>query len=300
MIQRSFDAADPSYPSQYLGGQSIGSVWGMHNVSPPLHPHIRLPPPYDLHQDTILCSSDGVFFHVHRQQLAASVNSFASLLIDPTVHTIILQESSPVVNCFLSLVYGFSCRPYSPSFGVISEAFDAVLKYGFSLPVLVPPESELFQDLLHAADSHPLRVYTLAAHHSYEALAVAASAKTLSMNINEVTESIASEMGSPYLLRLTHLHSDRKETFKELMHVAPDSHPQSPGCTPERQSSAMRAYALAAAYLVWQATPDVGNEWIVSNLSPLLERIDCPLCKQNVRRRIDVVLEAWARVRCTI
>jgi hypothetical protein len=132
MIQRSFDATDPSYPSHYLGGQSIGSVsvlsavrlsglmiesqaWAMHNVSAPLHPHIRLAPPYDLHQDTILCSSDGVFFHVHRQQLATSVNSFASFLIDPTVHTIILQESSPILNCFLSLVY-VSATPLSLRF----------------------------------------------------------------------------------------------------------------------------------------------------------------------------------------
>jgi hypothetical protein len=111
---------------------------------------------------------------------------------------------------------------------------------------------------------------------------------------------MASEMGSSYLLRLTHLHSQRKEAFKDLMLVAPDSHPETLGCNSERQSSVMRAYALAAAYLVWEVTPDAGTEWILRGLTPLLEHIDCPICQQNVQRRIDIVFERWGQVPSTI
>lgn len=214
-----------------------------------------------------------------------------------------LENSSLIlslVGLITARIQGFSCRNYSPTVENFASAFSILTRHGYSLPSLVTPQSEVFSDLLLLSDSKPLQIYTLAASHSLDALAVQASTPALSVPLTEIDNNSAIAMGPVYLLRLATLHQQRKDALKALMLVAPKEHADVPDCGPEDRRSVMRAYALAAAYLAWEVVPNADRDWILRGLSPLLGHVSCQLCEKNLRARIQAVLESWEQVTATI
>lgn len=176
----------------------------------------------------------------------------------------------------------------------------AVTKYGYSLPQVIPSNSELFGDLVRTATTDPFGVYSMASHHGFEALAISVSTKTLPFKLTNITAAMTAEMGPSYLLRLYVLHSSRRDALKQLLHVAPDAHTGRRRCAPEQQTSVMRAYAMASGHLIWEADVADNPDAIRGGLGSLLEHIECSVCQGNVSRRIDSVVEGWSLVAKTI
>jgi len=84
---------------------------------------------------------------------------------------------------------------------MIASTFDALRKYGCILSECVLEDSEIFIDLVsHAADPYcdPLAIYTLAASHSFEELAVTCSYYALRAPLASIDEVSAMAMGPLY------------------------------------------------------------------------------------------------------
>lgn len=165
---------------------------------------------------------------------------------------------------------------------------------------MISPQSNAFSELVTLAETQPLAVYTLAAAHSLDALAIPVSTSALAVPLTDIDAASASAMGAVYLLRLARLHQTRKDALKGLMLVAPKEHEDIPTCGSEARRSVMRAYALAAAYLAWEVVANADRDWIMRGLSPLLGHVTCRMCEQNLRTRIQSVLDSWEQVKATI
>ncbi|KAF8327899.1 uncharacterized protein EI90DRAFT_3219217 [Cantharellus anzutake] len=222
---------------------------------------------------------------------------------DGTVPLLVVTEGAAIINCMLHVLYGMSSRIYCPDISTIAKTFTALVKYGFSLPENVPSTSEIFTDLVsHAADpnSDPLEVYVIAASHSFEELAVVCSFYALRMPLSDIDQKSAVDMGPAYLLRLSRLHEYRKGELDKLLLVPPAMHEETSTCGREHMHSVMRAYSLTAAYLAWEAKADATTEWISGFFDRVITNAGCSLCRENVRRRVQDVIQGWSRLRRTI
>ena len=213
--------------------------------------------------DLVLLSSDSVFFYVHTHVLlAASDNSFNSLLPpsskarpSPMGHVVLVPETSTVLNVVIHAVYDMSCSHYSPSFDSLAAALIAMNTYGISLRTHIAPTTPLHTLLLSLAPLYPLELYTLAASYDLYDLAVPTSAYLLSFSLASLTDEIAERIGPRYLKRLFFLHFGRADALKRLLLPPPHPHPPTPACDYSEQKKLTRAWALASAYLAWDARP---------------------------------------------
>lgn len=220
--------------------------------------------------DLVLLSTDCVFFYVHFQRLlAASDNGFNRLLLTPRRETfgndenatvpsdmiISLPEPSAVLNVILHAIYDLSCAQYSPSFDVLSAAVEALKVYGVSLPKVLSPPSPLHNILLAHAPTSPLELYALAGSHDLYDLAVSTSPHLLSFSLPSLTDDMARKIGPVYLKKLFFLHLGRADALKRLLLPPPHPHAPTPACDFVEQKKLTRAWALASAYLAWDARP---------------------------------------------
>ncbi|KAI3612409.1 hypothetical protein WG66_009881 [Moniliophthora roreri] len=257
--------------------------------------------------DIALLSSDSVFFYVHSELLlAASDNRFQSLLPDISSKdawqnlVINVDEKSPVLNIILHVVYGMSCAHYSPSFDILASAVNQLSFYGIVPRRQITPTSPLFTLLLSHAPLCPLDLYTLASKHDLNELAVSTSPHLLSLPLSTISDEIAEGMGPKYLRRLFFLHIGRSDALKRLLLPPPNPHAPTPWCDFTDQKTLTRAWALASAYLAWDARPDLSTSFLESALRPLAEHLSCDLCKRSLNDRIKNVLVQWSVVKRTI
>ncbi len=186
---------------------------------------------------------------------------------------------------------------------MISETFDALEKYACLLQECIPPESQVFIDLVaRAEDSRldPLAIYTFAASKGFEQLAVACSFHALHVPISSIDEQTAMAMGPIYFLGLARLHEHRKKALSKLLQKPPNQHEDTATCSPENRNSMMRAYGLIAGYLTWGAESDTQEDWIKACFMKLKGSVECSRCEENVNERVQSVLDGWARVIKTI
>lgn len=213
--------------------------------------------------DLVLLSSDSVFFYVHNHVLlAASDNNFNSLLppsqkekSGPMGHVVLVPESSTVLNVVLHAVYDSSCSHYSPSFESLAAALNSMTTYGISLRTHVAATTPLYTLLLSLAPIYPLELYALAATYDLYDLAVPTSAYLLSFSLASLTDEMAERIGPKYLKRLFFLHFGRADALKRLLLPPPHPHPPTTACDYSEQKKLTRAWALASAYLAWDARP---------------------------------------------
>ncbi|KAJ3736432.1 hypothetical protein DFJ43DRAFT_618980 [Lentinula guzmanii] len=292
------------------------------SISTAFHPTARwqsFPP--DL---TLLCS-DSVLFYVHSQVvLKVSENFFRSLIpahlsnVPPSLssrrpitpspsppqtqkpppNTLIpIQEPSPVLNIILHAIYGLSCSHYAPSFETLSNAVDKLPSYGVNPKACIAPHTPLYTILLSHAPLLPLDVYILAAKHDLYDLAVSASPHLLSFQLSTITDDMAKAMGAKYLRRLFFLHIGRADALKRLLLQSPHPHAPTSDCTFADRRNLTRAWALASAYIAWDARPDISKSFLESALTPLAERLTCGLCKKNLDDRIKDLVVRWSVVK---
>ncbi|KAF9263464.1 hypothetical protein L218DRAFT_864956 [Marasmius fiardii PR-910] len=259
---------------------------------------------HSLPPDLALLSSDSVFFYVHSELLlAASSNRFMSLLPQPSSkgawHNLVihLEEKSPVLNVILHVVYGMSCSHYYPPFETLSTAVSRLPSYGIHPAAHITPSTPLYNILLSHAPLCPLDLYILASKHDLLDLAVSTSPHLLSLPLFTITDEIATEIGPKYLRRLFFLHIGRSDALKRLLLPPPNPHAPTPQCDFADQKTLTRAWALASAYLAWDARPDLSPSFLESALRPLVDHLSCDLCKEALNDRIKNVLVQWSVIK---
>lgn len=206
-------------------------------------------------------SSDSVFFYVHTQTLLhVSQNSFnrllpANSLTEDSEAIVPLPDSSEVLNVVLHTIYNISCAHYAPSVQTLSSAVRTLKTYGIPLGSCIAPSTPLFTLLLANAPAAPLEIYALAGEHDLPHLAVSASPHLLSFPLPTLTDEMAQQMGPVYLKKLFFLHLGRSDALKRLLLPPPHPHSPTPECDFTEQKKLTRAWALASAYLAWDARP---------------------------------------------
>jgi hypothetical protein len=233
------------------------------------------PNSFDARTDCVLISEDDVHFFIHSQTvLALSDNAFNSYLRSFKIPNarmnlpVIVKTSEPsaVLNIILHALYDLSCSQFSHSLTDVSLAVDKLQTYGIQPAQLIAPTKPFFQLLLSHASQTPLDVYTLAASHALEDLAVATSAHLLSLKLWEITDEISAKIGGSYLKRLFDLHSSRVDALKRLLAQLPTGHPPVSFCV-VGEPEIHKQWRLALADLTWELRP--GKSSFTSRLSTL-------------------------------
>ncbi|KAF9003069.1 hypothetical protein BDQ17DRAFT_1356596 [Cyathus striatus] len=257
--------------------------------------------------DIIFCTTDSVLFYAHARTITKSCGRAFSSILDapitsPKFHETIINvpDTSDVLNIILHCLYGTSCAQHSPSFDILETAIDRMPYYRIQPSKHIMPGTPLYAFILSHAPLYPLRLYALAAHHELDELAVHTSSHLLAVPLSTVQDDVALKMGAVYLNRLVHLHVSRIAHLKRILLSPPIPHPATKQCTFEDQKRLTRAWALVAAYLAWDARPDLSTYSMRSALNPLVENLSCELCNQSLKDRIKDVVVQWANVKRTI
>ena len=280
-------------------------------------------------QDMTLHSSDSVFFYVHSTALLKfSTNSFNSIIppypVSPTSDdgsqpAISVPEDSHVLNIVLHILYTIPCSHFCPSIDIISKALSALKRYGVAMTSLATPDTCLYELILSRAPLHPIELYALSAENGLHDLAVAISPHLMSFKLATLTDEIATQIGPTYLKRLFFLHLGRNEALKRLLFTPPTLHGPTPQCDFTEQKKLTRAWALAAAYLAWDARPglsrprvslkrmaahspcyrlsDLSTSAINSALGTLQDHLSCQLCQNSLKQRVKQIVVEWSNVK---
>ncbi|KAI0638007.1 hypothetical protein C8Q77DRAFT_1153697 [Trametes polyzona] len=277
------------------------------SVSTTFYPGANLLP---IAPDVILLASDGVFFYVHTTQvLSMSSNQFNGLLPsnmgdinknDELGTVVPLPEVATVLNVILHAVYEISCAHYHPSIDTLIAAVDAMPTYGLSPKEHVAPSKPLYSLILNQAPMRPIVVYALAASHDLYDLAVPVSSHLLSFALHSLTDELAVRIGPVYIKRLFFLHLGRLDALKRLLLPPPHPHPPTGNCDFTEQKKLTRAWALASAYLAWDARPDLSTSAMESALCPLADHLTCHICKRSLADRVKQLIVQWSVVKRSI
>ncbi|KAI0353477.1 hypothetical protein OH77DRAFT_601272 [Trametes cingulata] len=288
-------------PQDHVPGNTVVSV------STTFHPGANLLP---IPADLIFLSSDGVFFYVHTTQvLAMSTNRFNNLVPPPPVKSKVRDDLGPVVplpegatvlNVILHAVYEISCAHYHPSIDTLVAAVDAMAAYGFPPKVHIAPSTPLYSLILSQAPMQPIVVYALAAAHDLYDLAVPVSSHLLSFALYTLTDELAIRIGPVYMKRLFFLHLGRLDALKRLLLPPPHPHPPTANCDFTEQKKLTRAWALASAYLAWDARPDLSTSAMENALCPLADHLSCDICKRSLTDRVKQLIVQWSVVKRSI
>ncbi|OSC98964.1 hypothetical protein PYCCODRAFT_1447108 [Trametes coccinea BRFM310] len=277
------------------------------SVSTTFHPGANLLP---VPPDLIFLSSDGVFFYVHTAQvLSMSTNRFGELLPPKPIKNktrddlgpvVTLPEVATVLNIILHSVYDMSCAHYRPNLDTLITAVDAMATYGLPPKQYIAPSTSLYSLILSQAPMQPILVYALAATHDLYDLAVPVSSHLLSFPLYSLTDDLAARIGPVYVKRLFFLHLGRLDALKRLLLPPPRPHPPTDDCDFTEQKKLTRAWALASAYLAWDAQPDLSTSAMESALLPLADHLACGVCKKNLAERVKQLIVQWSVVKvCT-
>ncbi|TEB30209.1 hypothetical protein FA13DRAFT_576314 [Coprinellus micaceus] len=300
----------PTPPQSHAGSpvvddSSDGST--LVSISTTFHPAAQLAPSQT---DVVLVSLDGVFFYVHQATLlAVSNNGFDSRLPRPTPLNpankdldpfLSVPDHSSTLNIILHAAYDMSCAHYSPSFQSLCQAVNRLPAYGISPKAQITPSTPMYNILLAYAPLFPLDLYALAAGFDLYDLAVATSSHLLGFPLFSLTDEMAERIGPVYLKRLFFLHFGRSDALKRVLLPPPQVHPPTHDCDFNEQKKLTRAWALASAYLAWEARPDLSTSTMESALRPLAEHLTCEQCQSALRERIKNLVVQWSVVKRTI
>ncbi|KIK71475.1 hypothetical protein GYMLUDRAFT_33653 [Collybiopsis luxurians FD-317 M1] len=286
------DPQQAGYPSDNNGEVSISTTFtphaDWHTVAP----------------DRVLSTSDSVLFYVHSHiLLAASSNRFRSLIpehMQASNSPIDVPEVSDLLNIVLHLIYDMPSARYSPAFQTLADAVDRLPLYGVSAKTHVASSTSLHRLLLSFAPLMPMGVYTLAAKHDLLELATLTSSHLLSFDLSMLTDEIANDIGPVYLRKLLFLHLGRSDALKKLLVQSPRPHGPTSRCGFDEQRPVTRAWALASAYVAWNARPDLSIGFLESTLNPLADDQDCELCKDSIKKHVRNLVVQWSQVKRTI
>ncbi|GJE85005.1 hypothetical protein PsYK624_010820 [Phanerochaete sordida] len=280
------------------------------SVSTTFYPNANL---HSSPHDIVLISSDAVFFYVHSVVLLRGSSNRFNSLVSSTEEVeegtsnkasfgpvVTVPEASSVLNVVLHTLYGMSSLHYSPSNETLLAAVDALARYGADLKKQLAPNTPLFQQILGKSPTAAVEYYAIAGHYDLWELAVAVSPYMLSFPLVDLEDRHVGRMGPFYLKRLFFLHLGRVDALKRLLLPPPQGHPATLDCDFVEQKKLTRAWALASAYLAWDARPDLSTTAMEVALRPLGDHLTCTVCRTSLYERIKVLLVQWALVKRTI
>jgi len=258
--------------------------------------------------DLIIISSDSVFFYVHTHKiLAASTNGFNSLLPlkepdrpEGAGNILPLHIDSVILNILLHAIHNMSVVHYAPSPEAVIAAVESLEKYGLSVRTYLTPASPLSTLFLGTAPRAPIEFYATAGAYDLNHLAIPISSFLLSYSLASLTDELVAKMGPLYLKRLVFLSLGRIEALKRLLLPPPQPHEPTANCDFAEQKKLTRAWALASAYLAWDARPDLSTQAIEIALRPLGDYLACDQCNQLLRERINNLVALWSIVKRTV
>ncbi|TCD66393.1 hypothetical protein EIP91_001384 [Steccherinum ochraceum] len=250
--------------------------------------------------DTVFVSLDLVSFYVDSSVLlSASQNAFNRLLSPEAVqaatespYVVPIPEHSVLFNVVLHAIHQMSLD-HKPPLDTLLEAIPALKRYGIREDHFIALSTPLFINILAETPRNPISVYLAAAEHKLEHLAVASSAHLHSFELSTLTDEMANRMGPRYLQRLFRLHMERTAYLKRLLLVAPTSHEDTLRCGFVEQKTLERAWALAAASLVWEVKPDTPAGVLRSTLGSLEAQLECDECKASLNTRVRQIVLDW-------
>ena len=181
--------------------------------------------------------------------------SSSQLAMDKHLQNIMIPEPAEVLNIVVHTIYGMSPLEFRPSFETISAALDALVRYGLPPKRYAGAGQPLYELIVFTAPLRPIDTYALAAKHDLEDAAAATSAHLLAFPLPTISDELATRIGRIYLKKLFFLHFGRIEALKHALLQPPASHPETPDCSLAQQRCLTRAWALAAAHIVWDAGP---------------------------------------------
>ncbi|KAF7980496.1 hypothetical protein HWV62_37996 [Athelia sp. TMB] len=262
--------------------------------------------PAESDADLVIATADGVDFHLHTAVLlAASDNAFNYILAPRAAPAgprprFAVSDPAPVFTLVMCALYALPYAPYAPPFATLAAAVDAMRAYGLPLAALAAPGIPLHALLRAHAPAHPLALYALAGHHALDALAVAASAHLLALPLADIDDALAARIGPVYLKRLFFMHLGRAEALRRLLLAPLRGHGATDGCGGTEQLPLVRAWALGASALAWDARGDLPPAAIRATLAPLGAHLDCAACVRALEDRIDADTRGWAGTRGSI
>jgi len=220
--------------------------------------------------DVLLITSDYAIFHAHtRHLITTSQNRLNNLLNIETIRlaegTIIVTvpEDSALFNVVIHAIYSMPSSPYNPPLDILLDAVGVLKRYGIPLRCFVVPTTPLYEHILREAPREPLKTFVVATENNLEDLAVATSAYLHSQRLPDITTEQIERMGPIYLKRLILLHMERVNDLKRYLRDAPQRHVDVDGCGFVEQNVLARAWALAAASLVWDFCPGMSTVHIL-------------------------------------
>ncbi|KAF7985950.1 hypothetical protein HWV62_43894 [Athelia sp. TMB] len=263
--------------------------------------------PSESDADLLICTSDDVSFHLHSEVLLAQSDNFLGNILKSFHHgrrdeipLFTVSETAAVFTIVVCAIYNLPYTDYDPSFPTLIAAVDAMKSYGLPVAALASYNTPLFDILLAQAPTHPLPLFALAAHHTLEPLAVAASTHLIAFSLADISDDVATRIGPLYLKRLFFMHLGREEALRRLLlpHLVP--HVPTEECSAADQLPLLRAWALGASALAWDSNGDLAPDAIRTALTPLGAHLTCATCLRGLEDRIDVVTRNWACTKRTI
>ncbi|KAK7043202.1 hypothetical protein VNI00_008556 [Paramarasmius palmivorus] len=276
----------PTLDPQHLGPVTISPIFG------PTSPSTR--PPTDM----IIVSSDSVVFYTDEYTLFnTSSNRFGGYLpLQARGHdkTIILPEIvAAEVQVILQVVYNAEA-PMDMPVGTLIRGIGWLPKYGFEPKTCIKPDTRIFNTLLSYAPLHPLEIYTCAAMHDMEELAVQASPYLLRVEPSEVSEEMSDKMGATYLLRLFSLHLRRKNVLKELLEKVPQLHNVTKDCGFNKQGELRACWNQGVAQLAMALRADTTTTEIRNTMLEATMSLRCSECLRVRDAHLNAILQDWS------
>lgn len=176
-------------------------------------------------------------------------------MANPTPTTIALSEDVYTLSVIFHVIYNASFKPYTPTLEALSNAINALDKYGLRPCSHVSPGSPIFEEVVKFTSRVPLIIYTLGAEHDLFEIAQKASEHLLTYPVSTLSDDIVARVGSVYLQRLFDLHAARIYVLQRLVTQRPDEHKPNTHRGENGCESMQLAWSNAAAILILDVNP---------------------------------------------
>lgn len=160
-----------------------------------------------------------------------------------------------MLNLVLHCVYDLPCAQFSSGVEDVSTCVMTIIKYGLPLSAYASQDGPLYNLVLSRAPTAGIEMYTLAAQHKLEKLAIAVSPFLLSFDLATLTDDLVGRMGAVYLKRLMFLHLGRSAALKRLLSPPLSYHAPDDICGTREHDALLNAWSLAVASLAWDPRP---------------------------------------------
>jgi hypothetical protein len=283
----------------------------------------------------VLASDDNTLFYLNSHLLASSGFNVFSVSLQslsllhrsstlpggPLLHGPVskIPDSSATLDIIFQTVYGLSCAIQAPTLDSLSFAISRMPVYNLSPSTLIGTGTPLYAHLMgNHAPLEPLKLYTLAGQHSIDSLAVGVSSHLLGLDLSEITDQMATTMGSVYLKRLFFMHKGRLARLKNVLARPPSLHDSKLAkvCDIATRAAVRNRWTVLVTSLAWDATPgkfrrahwdvlpthhdliaDISPHAIQAHLRSTGEALPCPQCQHSWQERTVEAATEWATVK---